>query len=89
MWTGSVIAVIGWRGGVEQGCTARQHLHVKVQIRVSLRKAEPMVDVLPENFCLENDDQGVGRLRSKRKYQYTLLYTGAPIETGGIIRNSN
>lgn len=56
---------------------------------MSLRKAEPTVDILPENISLENDDQGVGRLGGKRKYQYTLLYTVTPGETVGIIRNSN
>lgn len=72
-----------------QGCTARQHLHLKMQIQVSLRKAEPTVDILPENICLEKEDQDVGRLGGKRKYQYTLLYTETPGETVGIIRNSN
>lgn len=84
-----LLQCFGWRGGVEQGCTARQHLHAKVQIRVSLKKAEPTVDVLPENICLENDDKGVRRLGGKRKYQYTLLYTATPEETVGIIRISN
>lgn len=86
---GSVLQCFGRRGDSEQGCTVRQHLHVKVQIWMSLRKAEPTVDILTENISLENDDQGVGRLGGKRRYQYTLLYTETPGETVGIIRNSN
>lgn len=70
-----LLQCFGWRGGVEQGYTARKHLHVKVQIQVSLRKAEPTVDVLPENICLENDDQGVGKTgRQKKIPVYSPVY---------------